>query len=25
VFLASPASDLVNGIALPADGGWLGR
>jgi 2-deoxy-D-gluconate 3-dehydrogenase len=25
VFLASPASDYVNGIALPVDGGWLGR
>jgi 2-deoxy-D-gluconate 3-dehydrogenase len=25
VFLASAASDYVNGIALPVDGGWLGR
>ena len=25
VFLASPASDYVNGIILPVDGGWLGR
>ena len=25
VFLASPASDYVNGILLPVDGGWLGR
>ncbi|MDX3693737.1 SDR family oxidoreductase [Streptomyces europaeiscabiei] len=25
VFLASSASDHVNGIALPVDGGWLGR
>ena len=25
VFLASPASDYVNGIVLPVDGGWLGR
>lgn len=25
VFLASPASDHVNGIVLPVDGGWLGR
>jgi len=25
VFLASPASDYVNGITLPVDGGWLGR
>jgi 2-dehydro-3-deoxy-D-gluconate 5-dehydrogenase len=25
VFLAGPASDYVNGIALPVDGGWLGR
>ncbi|RLP10023.1 SDR family oxidoreductase [Propionibacterium australiense] len=25
VFLASHASDYVNGIALPVDGGWLGR
>jgi 2-dehydro-3-deoxy-D-gluconate 5-dehydrogenase len=25
VFLASSASDYVNGIILPVDGGWLGR
>ncbi|MDX2757050.1 SDR family oxidoreductase [Streptomyces europaeiscabiei] len=25
VFLASSASDHVNGIVLPVDGGWLGR
>lgn len=25
IFLASHASDYVNGIALPVDGGWLGR
>lgn len=25
VFLASPASDYVNGITLPVDGGWLAR
>jgi 2-deoxy-D-gluconate 3-dehydrogenase len=25
VFLASHASDYVNGIVLPVDGGWLGR
>jgi len=25
VFLASSASDYVNGIVLPVDGGWLGR
>ncbi|WP_374947842.1 SDR family oxidoreductase [Agreia sp.] len=25
VFLASSASDYVNGILLPVDGGWLGR
>ncbi|AXE83871.1 SDR family oxidoreductase [Streptomyces sp. Go-475] len=25
VFLAFLASDRVNGIALPVDGGWLGR
>ena len=25
VFLASAASDYVNGITLPVDGGWLGR
>jgi 2-deoxy-D-gluconate 3-dehydrogenase len=25
VFLASPASDYVNGIVLPVDGGWLAR
>jgi 2-deoxy-D-gluconate 3-dehydrogenase len=25
VFLASPASDYLNGIILPVDGGWLAR
>ena len=25
IYLASPASDYVNGITLPVDGGWLGR
>jgi len=25
VCLASPASDLVDGVVLPVDGGWLGR
>ncbi|MEV4847517.1 SDR family NAD(P)-dependent oxidoreductase [Micromonospora matsumotoense] len=25
VFLAAPASDYVNGVVLPVDGGWLGR
>ena len=25
VFLASSASDYVNGITLPVDGGWLAR
>ena len=23
VFLASPASDFVNGVTLPVDGGWM--
>jgi 2-deoxy-D-gluconate 3-dehydrogenase len=25
VFLASAASDYVDGVVLPVDGGWLGR
>ena len=25
VFLSSAASDYVNGVVLPVDGGWLGR
>jgi 2-deoxy-D-gluconate 3-dehydrogenase len=25
VFLASSASDYVNGIIIPVDGGWMGR
>jgi 2-deoxy-D-gluconate 3-dehydrogenase len=25
IFLASAASDYINGIVLPVDGGWLGR
>ncbi|MBW4888426.1 SDR family oxidoreductase [Mucilaginibacter sp. HMF5004] len=25
IFLAAPASDYVNGVILPVDGGWMGR
>ena len=25
IYLASAASDYVNGIVIPVDGGWLGR
>jgi len=25
VFLASPASDYINGYTIAVDGGWLGR
>ncbi|MGX8679225.1 MAG: 2-dehydro-3-deoxy-D-gluconate 5-dehydrogenase KduD [Sphaerochaetaceae bacterium] len=25
VFLASPASDYINGTTIPCDGGWMGR
>jgi len=25
VFLAAPASDYINGVILPVDGGWMGR